>query len=199
MGSRENILKAKLEILDGMKGKDVIINHDNDMLFSVEDELKDKYNLRTVSINDRGDYTASNISEDVFSSSFDIDGISYDIHVNVGGKAFIYNSLVAYAVGNILDISDNDIKKGISDFKLSSHRLEKKISRSGITIIDDTYNANFDSMKSSLELIGKVNDKRRVAILGDMLELGDYSVNLHRDLGDVVVNSVISGGVADSI
>lgn len=191
LGSRENILKAKLEILDGMKGKDVIINHDNDMLFSVEKELKDKYNLRTVSINDRGDYTASNISEDVFSSSFDIDGISYDIHVNVGGKAFIYNSLVAYAVGNILDISDNDIKKGISDFKLSSHRLEKKISRSGITVIDDTYNANFDSMKSSLELIGKVNDKRRVAILGDMLELGDYSVNLHRDLGDVVVNSNI--------
>ena len=187
LGSRENILKAKLEILDGMVGKDVVINYDNDMLHGVFDTLKNDYSVRRISIDCDSDYRAIHICEDVFESKFDIDGISKDVFVNVGGKVFVYNSLVAYAVGNILGISDVDIKKGISCFKLSSHRLEKKISKSGFVVIDDTYNANFDSMKSSLELLGNVKDRRRVAILGDMLELGDYSRKLHRDLGDVIV------------
>ena len=97
-------------------------------------------------------------TNDVFAQckGFDIENISKDIDVNVGGKVFIYNSLTAYAVGDILKIDDKEIKKGINNFKLSPNRLEKKISKKGTTIIDDTYNANFDSMKSSLELLGKV-------------------------------------------
>ena len=191
LGSRENILKAKLEILEGMRGKDVIINYDNDMLSSAYDKLKKDYSVRRISIDCDGDYKAVNIESDVFESTFDIDGISHDILVNVGGKVFVYNSLVAYAVGDILGISDEDIKRGIRDFKLSSHRLEKKVSKSGIVIIDDTYNANYDSMKSSIELLGSIKDRRRVAILGDMLELGEYSKELHRGLGDVIVHSDI--------
>ena len=65
----------------------------------------------------------------------------------------------------------------------------KKINNKGVTVIDDTYNANFDSMSSSISLLGKVIDKRKIAILGDMLELGDYSEELHTKLGDVVVNN----------
>ena len=191
LGSRENILKAKLEILDGMVGKDIVINVDNDMLASVKDKLCNKYNVHTVSIDGDSDYKAINIREDVFNGKFDIKDKDRDILVNVGGKVFVYNSLVAYAVGDILDIDDDLKKDGIKNFKLSSHRLEKKISKSGIVIIDDTYNANYDSMKASIELLGKVKDKRRVFILGDMLELGDYSYKMHRDLGDIVYNNNI--------
>lgn len=191
LGSRENILKAKLEVLEGMNGKDVVINVDNDMLCWVEKELGQVYDVKTVSIDQKSDYRAINIQEDAFESKFNIEDISCDIQVNVGGKAFIYNSLVAYAVGNILGISDESIKRGIKDFKLSSHRLERKVSKNGITIIDDTYNANFDSMKASVELLGHVKDKRRIAILGDMLELGEYSSSLHRSLGDIVINSEV--------
>ena len=189
LGSRENILKAKLEILDGMCSNNVVINVDNDMLASVMDKLKKNYNVRTISIDSSSDYMATNIKEDVFESVFDINKNIKNIHVNVGGKVFVYNALVAYAVGNILNINDVDIKKGIKNFKLSSHRLERCVSKSGITIIDDTYNANYDSMKSSIELLGNVKSGRKVAILGDMLELGDYSKKLHRDLGDVIVDS----------
>ena len=191
LGSRENILKAKLEILEGMIGRDIVINKDNDMLCGVEDLLRKDYRVRTVSIDVDGDYRAVCIDEDVFESEFDINGKSQNVHVNVGGKVFVYNALVAYAVGDILGIDDKNIKRGIANFKLSSHRLERCVSKSGITIIDDTYNANFDSMKSSIELLGGVKDKRKVAILGDMLELGDYSKDMHRDLGDVVVDNGI--------
>ena len=191
LGSRENILKAKLEILDSMSVDDVVINVDNDMLASVENKLREDYRVKTVSIDRESDYKAIDIQEDVFSSNFNIDGISKGISVNVGGKVFVYNSLVAYAVGDILHVDDNSIKKGIKKFKLSSHRLEKKVSKTGITIIDDTYNANFDSMKASIELLGKVKSGRKIAVLGDMLELGEYSKKMHRDLGDVLVEQKI--------
>ena len=191
LGSRENIRKAKLEILDGIIGNNVIINGDDDMLSLVIDELKLKYDVRDVSIDGKSAYMAVNIEEDVFSSKFDILDIDKDIVVNVGGKAYIYNSLVAYAVGEVLNIDKGLIKIGINEFKLSSSRLEKKITNKGTILIDDTYNANYDSMKSSIELLGRVNDKRRVAILGDMLELGEYTNKMHTDLGDVVVNNKI--------
>jgi len=191
LGSRENILKAKLEILDSMSVDDVVINVDNDMLASVEKQLREDYKVHTVSIDSDSDFRAVSIKEDVFSSKFDIDKVSKGIVVDVGGKVFVYNALVAYAVGDILHINEKDIKKGIRKFTLSSHRLEKKVSRSGIVIIDDTYNANFDSMKASLELLGNVKKGRKVAILGDMLELGEYSKEMHKDLGDIIVNNNI--------
>ena len=191
LGSRENILKAKLEILDGMLDKKVIINYDNDMLMMVSDKLESNCELYTVGIDNNAMYKAISIKEDVFSSCFDIVDISEDIKVNVGGKVFVYNSLIAYAVGDILDIDDNKIKAGINSFCLSSGRLEKKVNSMGVTIIDDTYNANYDSMKSSIELIGKVSDKRKIVILGDMLELGEYSDELHAKLGDVVFSNNI--------
>lgn len=191
LGSREGIRKAKLEILEGMIGNQIIINHDDDMLSLVEDDLRLKYDVKGVSIDDKSDYQAINLESDAFSSKFDIARKINDVCVNVGGKAYIYNSLVAYAVGKCLDINDEDIRRGISEFKLSSNRLEKKITRKGITLIDDTYNANYDSMKSSIELLGKVKDKRKIAILGDMLELGDYTEELHTNLGDVLIENNI--------
>lgn len=191
LGSRENIRRAKLEILDGMVGRQVILNHDDDMLVEVEDELRKKYDVNTVSILDKSTYQAVNLKEDVFSSTFDVLGYADQIMVNVGGRAYIYNSLIAYAVGKILDISDEEIKRGIFEFKLTSSRLEKKVTKKGTILIDDTYNANYDSMKASIELLGRVQERRRIAILGDMLELGEYTKDLHSKLGDVVVEQGI--------
>lgn len=191
LGSREGIRRAKLEILDGMVGTDLIVNGDDDMLVGVLGELKNKYDVSSVSIDGESTYKAVKLEEEVFSSKFDIEGGAKEILVNVGGRAYVYNSLVAYAVGKCLDIDDEEIKRGIGEFKLSASRLEKKFTKKGTVLIDDTYNANYDSMKSSVELLGKVNDKRRIAILGDMLELGDYTNEMHTNMGDVVVNNNI--------
>ena len=190
LGSREGIRQAKMEIFDGMIGNKLVINGDDDMMSQVVDELREKYDVSTVSIDSESTYKAIDIEYDVFSSKFSINDLN-DIVVNVGGKAYVYNSLVAYAIGKYLNISDDFIKDGIKEFKLSSSRLEKKVTKNGVVLIDDTYNANFDSMKASIELLGKVSDKRKVAILGDMLELGEYTKEYHTNLGDVVVENGI--------
>ena len=182
LGSRENILKAKLEITESLtKDSTLIINNDNDLLHKEYNNLKNKYNLITIGIDNKSDYNATNIKDNIFSSNFNINNDK--ININVGSTAFIYNALVAYAIGKKLKIESSKIISAINNFKLSHHRLEKKITKNNITLIDDTYNANKDSMINALSILSKVKDKRKVAILGDILELGKYSEEIHRNIG----------------
>lgn len=193
LSSRENILKAKLEILEGLDKDGVLfINNDNDLLHKEYNNLKNEYKVKTIGIDNISDYMAYNIKEDITGSMFTIkdDNIEENIQVNVATRPFIYNSLMGYAIGKELNIEKDLIKKGISNLKLTDHRLEKKVNQNGVTIIDDTYNASYDSMKSSIELLGKSNN-RKIAILGDMLELGEYSEEIHRKVGEDVVNNKI--------
>lgn len=190
LGSRENILKAKLEITETLsQSNTLIINNDNDLLQSVADKLKTKYNLVTVGIKNKSTYNATNIQDNIFSSTFQIGKNS--LTINVGSQAFIYNALVAYAVGQELSIPTLAIIKAISNFKLSHHRLEKITTKNNLTIIDDTYNANLDSMLNALDLLKQVKNKRRVAILGDILELGEYSKKIHCQIGEHITNDTL--------
>lgn len=187
LGSRENILKAKLEILDGMNNGTLIINSDNDMLRTVKYD-----NLITVGIENNSDYMAHEIEEDVFSSGFYINN-DY-VYMPVGSRAFIYNALFAFAVGIKLGLSGEEISDALREFKLSPHRLEL-IKTSRVNIIDDTYNASLDSVKNSLELLGKV-DSRRVFIFGDILELDEYGESIHREIGNIVMDNNIDVFIA---
>lgn len=178
LGSRENILKAKLEILDGMNDGTLIINNDNDLLQTV------KYDkLITIGINNPSDYMARDINDLVFSSNFYIQD-NY-ISLPVGSNAFVYNALFAYAVGKKLGISDALISKALGDFKLSPHRLEL-INHEDYQIIDDTYNASFDSVKNSLEMLSKVKG-RKVFIFADILELENFAPDIHKKIGELVI------------
>lgn len=189
LGSRENILKAKLEILDGMNNGTLIINNDNDLLHEHLDEIKKKTNVITVGIDNNSDYNATNIVDNIFSSEFKIN--NNDFKINVGGKPFIYNSLVSYAVGKLLNIDDKDIIKGIKEFKLSNNRMEL-ISINGYTLINDTYNASYDSVVAAIDLVSKSNYKRKILILGDILELGEFSTKIHEDIGKYIINKNIT-------
>ena len=182
LGSRENILKAKMEITDGMNNGCLIINNDNDLLRDV------KYNsIITVGIDNKSDYMAYNIEDNVFSSNFYI-GNEY-VSIPVGSKAFIYNSLFAYAVGKKLGISDDKIVKALESFKLSEHRLEL-IEHKNYRIIDDTYNASLDSVNNALSMLSKVKG-RKVFIFGDILELNEFAKDIHREIGNSVINNKI--------
>ena len=188
LGSRENILKAKLEIISGFNNDSIlIINNDNDLLNGNINNIKEKVITKTIGINNYSDVMANRIKDDAFSSNFYINNLN--INLNVGGNAFIYNSLIAYEVGKLLNISDEKIKRGLETFKLTNNRLEKIISKSGFTIINDTYNASFDSVKNALELLNKSNYKRKIFLFGDILELGNYSENIHKKVGDEVIKN----------
>ena len=135
LGSRENILKAKLEILDGMSDGVLIINNDNDLLHNNLDKIKDKIKTITIGINNNSNYMANNIEEEVFESNFKIE--DNDINIKVGGKVFIYNSLIAYSIGKYLNMNDKNIVKGLENFKLAENRLEKiKIKELSFIIIN---------------------------------------------------------------
>lgn len=184
LGSRENILKAKLEILEGLQpGGTLIINNDNDMLH-MWNEQNTEVNVKTFGIENSSDYEACNVS-------FKENGISYDlvsenlkdnIDVPVLSKPFVYNSLAAVCVGDALGIDIDKIKAGIKNVELTKSRME--LIKSGeITIINDCYNANFDSMKASIESLAMMKANKKIAVLGDMLELGEYSKDIHSNIG----------------
>lgn len=183
LGSRENILKAKLEILEGLKENGIIIiNNDSDLLHEWYLNNKNKYNIITIGIENESDYQAINIKEYENGSEFYCNSEKY--FTNVGGKHFIYNSLISIAIGHIYNVKVNDIKKGLGEFKISDNRMNI-IKKNNMTIIDDTYNANYDSMKYAIKYLGTLKG-RKIAVLGDMKELGNYSIQLHSELGKLI-------------
>lgn len=185
LGSRENILKAKLEILEGLQGNSVIINNDNDLLSDWAEKNKEKYNIITYGINNKNSkYVAEDIHSYEDRSEYRIDG--KEVVVPVGGEHFVLNSLCAIAVGRYFDISMAKITEGISGFELTKGRMEIEKAKCGASIINDTYNANYDSMKAAIEYLEKIEGKRKIAVLGDMKELGEYSESLHRKVGEEV-------------
>lgn len=192
LGSRENILKAKLEILEGLKENGtLIINNDNDLLHKWNDETKRK-NVITFGIDEKSNYKATNIKLDENRSDYDIkiDEKIYHMDINIGGKHFIYNSLCAICVGKIFNIDIDEIKKGIETFELTKSRMEV-IKKDNITLINDCYNASYDSMKAAIEYLSAQTGNRKIAILGDMLELGKFSKELHEKVGKVVAENKI--------
>ena len=193
LGSRQNILKAKLEILDGMsKDGTLVINNDNDMLNSWNKHNK-TYNVATFGINNNSDVMAKDIKFNENSSNFlaQTKNEKLNIIVPIGGEHFVYNALCAIVVGELLNINNEDILKGIEEFELTKNRMELLKNKNNVTIINDCYNANYDSMKASLEYLSKVNSQRKIAVLGDMLELGNYAKELHEKVGEEVAKNKI--------
>ena len=190
LGSRENILKAKLEILEGLpKDGVVIINNDNDLLHKWQLENK-KYNVITYGINNNSKYAAKEIKYTTTGSEYQLNG-KESIKVPVGGEAFVYNSLAAISVGELLNIPIEKIQVGIKNFELTKMRLDVQKSSKGYTIINDCYNANYDSMKSAIEYLNSSKGNRKIAVLGDMLELGEFSQELHKKVGEEVAKNKI--------
>lgn len=196
LGSRENILKAKLEILEGLQGNTVVINNDNDLLHKWVNENKEKYNIITYGIKNKSKYMATDIksfedkSEFKFVCEKDESINNKMVTVPVGGEHFILNSLCAIAVGEYLNVPTEKIINGIANLELTKKRMEVLTSKSGATVINDTYNANYDSMKAAITYLKEIKNKRKIAVLGDMLELGDYSKELHEKVGEEVDESI---------
>lgn len=194
LGSRENILKAKLEILEGLNPKGtVIVNYDNDLLHNWYEKQKVNYQILTYGLQEGSTILGKNAVFEENGSKCEaiLENQTYEVSIPVGGEHFISNSLCALAVAKALEIPIEKALKGIEKFELTKRRMEMKKSKNGATIVNDCYNANYDSMKAALDYVGRLPDKRKIAVLGDMLELGEYSKELHEKVGKEVVNNKI--------
>ena len=193
LGSRENILRAKLEILEGMDKKRIVINNDNDLLNKWYLENKGNMEIHTFGIKNESEFKAKNIRLEENSSEFICEnkGEKINIEVPVGGEHFILNALCGLTVGKLLDLNNEEIKNGIKDFKLTAKRMEINHLKNGVTIINDSYNASYESMKASILNLKNMNGLRKIAVLGDMFELGDFSEELHREVGTEILKNKI--------
>lgn len=194
LGSRENILKAKLEILEGAReNAPLIINNDNDLLNSWKKETKIEKNIITFGIENSSNIMGENIKLYENGSTFIYreNNKEYTVEVPVGGKHFVYNSLCAITVGKYFDIEIDKILEGIKEFELTKKRMEVIKNELGVTIINDSYNASYDSMKASIEYISKLAKNKKIAVLGDMLELGNFEKELHEKVGEEIVKNKI--------
>ena len=187
LGSRENILKAKLEILDGAKNPYMVINNDNDLLHKWYQE-NNNMNVKTYGINEKSDMQAKDIQlyENNSEYKIKINNKEEKIRVPVGGEHFVLNSLCAIAVGELLNIENEDIKKGIETFSLTKNRMEVIELKDKIKIINDAYNSSVESVKASLAYMNNLKSNRRIAVLGDILETGEFAEKLHRKIGEIV-------------
>lgn len=202
--TKENILKAKMEICDFFTKEDIlIINKDNDMLNTLE--TKD---INTVSIGVE-EKTSSIKGNNIKLLE---DGIIFDVEDNnvvVGtitlpmvGKHNVLNSLLAYGVCKEFNVSIEDINEGIKNLEATSMRLDI-IKKESFTIIDDCYNASPDSMNAAIDVLDSLKGKRRVAILGTMRELGEEAEKAHKEIAVYAkkkgINKIIAVGEYSSM
>lgn len=189
--TRENILRAKLEVADGIKnGGYLVINGDDEMLSS-SDLSKDGLHVIRCSLKNRNaDYFATNIkyADDGF-MTFDLEhdgNVITKAKVPGVGEHLVLTALFALACGDILGVPSEKSLVGIENYKNASMRQSiEKIG--GITVIEDCYNAAPESMNAALDTLSRIRSqgdgRRSLAVLGDMKELGEDSEDLHRSVG----------------
>jgi UDP-N-acetylmuramoyl-tripeptide--D-alanyl-D-alanine ligase len=183
-GSKEKIRDEKLTITAGFDPKGtLILNVDDPLLAQVKANSRQK--LVTFGI-DRGQIRPADLTfNDDGCASFRIGRTRFQLQVP--GRHNVYNALAAIAVGVQLRIPKGDIASALKSFAASKNRMQIK-RLAGITVLDDCYNANPSSMRSALTTLGGMRPSgRRVAVLGDMLELGPEGVSLHAEMGRYLV------------
>ena len=182
LGSREGILKAKLEILEGLqKNGPVMLCGDNDMLWSVRGKL-DHPVVYFGAENPQCDLLATDVQEE--------DGIffrvcggktEFAVQLALEGRHYVADAMAAVAVGLQFGVSPERIAQRLGAFQNMAGRQEI-FEKNGFHIIKDCYNAGPESMAAALAVLGK-RTGRRIAVLGDMLELGDHGPQAHRQVG----------------
>lgn len=181
--TRENILKAKLEIANNFKEENVlIINGDNDMLHNY---YTDKYKIVKIGIDSDYNFKGCRIIINKDSIEFGVkengEDVNATIKVPVPGKHNVLNSLLAIAVARELKVTYEEIQGGIENLQATSMRLDV-LNLDNYTIINDAYNASPDSMEAALEVLKQYNG-RKIAVLGTMKELGEDSARAHEQVG----------------
>ena len=187
LGSRENILQAKLEITNYFdENSKLVINFDNDLLSGI-DWSKKKYKVIKVGKNPEAEYrilNVKNLGEEGVLLTMQIEGREYEFFVPIPGIHNGHNGAMAVAAAVEAGVSPEAIARTICQCQRTDKRLVIYNSPEGIKIIDDTYNASPDSMKAGIEVLRSAEGERKLAILGDMLGMGPETERYHREVGE---------------
>ena len=188
LGDRDGVLRAKSEIFDFMQEDgSICLNLEDDKL-SVLKEIKGKKPY-FFGFGPCFSYMENVESKGLWGSeaTLNIDGESLDVKIPLPGRHMVLNAAAGACVGKILGLTAEEISKGIASVVPVSGR-NHLIRTNAYTVIDDCYNANPASMRSSIDLL-KMADTMKVAILGDMFELGETSDALHEGVGVYAVEA----------
>ncbi|MFV0518519.1 MAG: UDP-N-acetylmuramoyl-tripeptide--D-alanyl-D-alanine ligase [Aminipila sp.] len=185
LGSREGILKAKMEITNYFNHNNVlVVNEINDLL--TKENTQGCYKRLSVGNNGKSDFIISDIIDN------GEEGISFTIEHNletqkivlaIPGRHNAINGTLAVAAAMELGIGMDVAAKGLSKMELTDKRLNIK-GKDGIKVIDDTYNASPDSMRAGIDVLMASKGIRKIAILADMLEMGKQSKKYHSEVGE---------------
>ena len=186
--NKKGVLKEKASLFDltlKRKGK-IFLNYDDPLLKDFKGNKKQKI---TFGFDNKADVFGKIIKYDELgkpvieiSSRTKKMGLSFPIYGELSAKNFLASSAIALSLG----LSENQINKSLKKIKSSPHRLES-FQYKNFLLIDDTYNANPDSMKAAIEILSKVTKyERKILILGDMLELGSNAVKYHSSLSKYI-------------
>lgn len=187
--TQENIFKAKMEIVNYFnKNNTLILNNEDKFLRDVNEKC---FEILKTGYNCEYDVFASNIilEEDKTIFTANYKGKSSDFIIPMAGKHNVLNSLLAIGISLKLGLSFEEMKKGIENIEATSMRLQV-IKKDKITIINDCYNASPDSMKSAIDVLATYKEGRKVAILGNMNELGHKSFDSHKEVGSYVKGKI---------
>lgn len=180
LGSRQGILQAKCEILSGLAGGgSIFLNGDDDLLWGLRQQLPQAvyYGME----NPDCDLLATEIAVANHGVSFVLDGEEY--RVQLVGKHNVYAALAAIAVGRQLHMDKSSIKKGLFSYQTDGIRQHLQ-EKNGILVFSDCYNASPQSVRAAIDVLETVGaGRRRIAVLGDMAELGDNAPAFHREMG----------------
>jgi len=181
-GSVEGVAEAKGELLDYLDESSTVLVNEDDCVVAQE-VLRTKGRLLGFSLKRESRYRGEGLILDREGRGhFSLQNFSFSLHIP--GKHNVYNALAAAAVGDILQVPWSDMQKALSSFQPVAMRSDC-LRKNEICVINDSYNANPDSVKAALELLGAMVSEggRRIAVLGDMLELGPQGPALHADIG----------------
>ncbi|MGQ9629995.1 MAG: UDP-N-acetylmuramoyl-tripeptide--D-alanyl-D-alanine ligase [bacterium] len=183
---RDAIARAKGELIESLDENGIgILNADNPYVLSMRKLTKGKVITYGVE-NNEADFLAEDIRIISGGVRFDVEG--HLLEVRVPGRHNVYNALCAVVAGRLLGVDWNDIERGLKNVDLSRNRLDLQLI-DGAIVIDDVYNASPTSMRAALDALADVARGRKIAVLGDMLELGEGAPQYHREIGEYAVRS----------
>ena len=187
-GSLDGVAKAKGEIIETLKNDGIaVINHDDDY-FNYWQSVAGNRQVLSFGLNSGANVTAKGVKTEIrnnaFATTFELVSAkgSVDINLKLAGRHNVVNALAATAAGLALGIGFKQIKQGLESVKPVTGRLQPLVSRLGNIVIDDTYNANSDSLKAGLDVLANFSGKPWL-ILGAFGELGPDSAKMHEQMG----------------